>query len=239
MSRVGLAVGGAILVVVGLAVATNWSFTTTTERTDTVSAAIRHVEIDNGSGSVKIRAGEVAETVVRQELTHVGGEPDRAFDVDGSTLRLAGCGAGCSADYEVTVPPDVTVSGSVTSGDVVVEDTGDVDLRASSGDIEVRLSGARRVAVAVTSGDVVLDLDQVGEVEVTATSGDLSLDVGEVDAVRAEATSGDIEVVVPEGDYRAEVSTTSGDQDVRGDDPAADRTLRITATSGDVTVRGV
>ncbi|MGW9309153.1 DUF4097 family beta strand repeat-containing protein [Saccharomonospora azurea] len=239
MSRVGLAVGGVVLVVAGVAVATNWSFATTSERTDTVAAAIRHVEIDNGSGRVVVRAGEVSETVVEQRLAYVGDEPGRAFEVEGSTLVLAGCGSDCSVDYEVTVPRGVTVAGEVSSGDVVVRDASDVDVRATSGDVEVRLTGARRVAVEATSGDVDLHVAEVEEVHATTTSGDMNLDVEQVDTVRAEATSGDIEVTAPRGDYRVTVSTTSGDQDVRGDDPGAERVLDLTATSGDVTVRGV
>ncbi|MGI5996842.1 DUF4097 family beta strand repeat-containing protein [Saccharomonospora viridis] len=236
MRSAGLAIGGVVLVALGVAVAAGWVWPKKSEHTDTVDTAVRQVEIDNGSGDVIVRSADVSHTVVKQRFSYRGGDPERAFEVAGSTLLLHGCGSFCSVDYEVTVPVGTTVRGEVSSGDVVVEGTADVDVRASSGDVKLRLRDANNVSVEAKSGNVSADLDGVAKVDANTRSGSMDLDLKGVDVVRAEARSGDITVTVPEGEYRVEASTNSGDRNVRGDDPNADRVLELTTASGDITV---
>ncbi len=239
MNKMGLALGGAVLVVAGVAIAWSWEGPPTkAERTDRVEAAVQRVDIDNDSGQVFVTSADVTETVVEQRIAYHGDEPGRTFRVDGSTLLLHGCGPDCSVGYEVTVPFGTEVTGRVSSGDIVVEGTGNVDVRANSGNVELRLRGAERVSAVVDSGDVDVDLDDVAEVEARASSGNVDLDLVGVDVVRAEASSGDISATVPRGAYRVRASTDSGHQEISGDDPNAERVLELTTSSGDVTVRG-
>ncbi|WP_157599659.1 DUF4097 family beta strand repeat-containing protein [Saccharomonospora xinjiangensis] len=239
MKSVVLAVGGIVLVVAGVAIAANWTVPIASERTDTVKAAVERVDIDNDSGNVAIRSADVTSTVIEQRLRYHGEEPGRTFEVDGSTLLLHGCGPDCSVEYEVRVPFGVTVEGEVSSGDILVEGTGNVSVRASSGDVELRLRDAERVSVRVESGNIDAELREVAEIEAMASSGNVDLDLAGVDRVRANAESGDVTATVPTGDYRVRATTDSGESDVSGDDPTAERVLDLTTSSGDVTVRGV
>ena len=213
MRSAGLAIGG-VLVALGVAVAAGWVWPKKSEHTDTVDTAVRQVEIDNGSGDVIVRSADVSHTVVKQRFSYRGGDPERAFEVAGSTLLLHGCGSFCSVDYEVTVPVGTTVRGEVSSGDVVVEGTADVDVRASSGDVKLRLRDANNVSVEAKSGNVSADLDGVAKVDANTRSGSMDLDL------RGRRRSAEPEAVTsrsrcPRGD-RVEASTNSGDRNVRG-----------------------
>ena len=157
--------------------AAGWVWPKKSEHTDTVDTAVRQVEIDNGSGDVIVRSADVSHTVVKQRFSYRGGDPERAFEVAGSTLLLHGCGSFCSVDYEVTVPVGTTVRGEVSSGDVVVEGTADVDVRASSGDVKLRLRDANNVSVEAKSGNVSADLDGVAKVDANTRSGSMDLDL--------------------------------------------------------------
>ncbi|OQO90593.1 hypothetical protein B1813_13620 [Saccharomonospora piscinae] len=244
MSRVGLGVTGAALVVVGLWVAFDWELPwagTTVERTNTVERAVERVDLDNGSGDVVVRAVAGTEgAVVEQRLNYHGDEPGAAYTLSGTTLELHGCGADCAVEYQVTVPLGTRVEGEVSSGDVVVENAGDVSVRASSGDVRVLTTaedGASVVSAEASSGDLSLDVDGVETVNASVKSGDIGLDLGRVGSVHAQTSSGDIEAAVPPGTYRVGGTTSSGDREIHEQARGADRVLDLTTSSGDVLVQ--
>ncbi|PRX47539.1 putative adhesin [Prauserella shujinwangii] len=235
MGRAGLAIGGVALIAVGAAIAFGWLWPSTAEATDTVDDPIRDVRIDNESGNVTIRAGDVERTVVRQTYSYRWDRPDAAFAVDGQTLVLNGCDWFCSVSYDVTVPRGTAVRGEVSSGDVTLEGVGAVDVDASSGDVRV-VDVSEPVRVDVSSGDV-HGAGLRGDVQVEANSGRIDLRLAEEGTVRAHANSGDIEVAVPDGEYRVEGESNSGDREVQiPQDPAAPNLLELSTNSGDVTV---
>lgn len=79
--------------------------------------------------------------------------PGDAFRVEGDQLVLAPCGGVCSTDYDVTVPRGTTVTGSTTSGLIRLQETGPVNVFATSGDIEVTLAEPQDVR-AHTTGEM-------------------------------------------------------------------------------------
>lgn len=253
MARGWLAVGGIAMIGIGAAVAFGWLSSATAEATDQVDGVSR-VRIDNDSGNVSIRAGDVRTTTVRRHFDFRLGEPGKSFSVEGGELVLDDCGWWCSVDYELIVPEDMAINGDVKSGDLLLEGVASAEVDASSGDVTVRdVSGP--VRLDVSSGDVHLsgvsgpvDVDASsgdvtgdglrGQVTVDASSGTIRLEMVVPQNVTADASSGDIELTVPDVPYRVEGETDSGDREIRVDQGGdAARTLRLNTSSGDVTVR--
>lgn len=227
MGRAVRAVGGIALIGAGLAYGAGWLSWSSVDRTGEVAAEVRRVEIDNDSGDVTIRAGDVRETVVRQHLRYRWDDPGDAYTVDGSTLLLGGCGWGCTVDYDVVVPRGTAVSGAVDSGNVALEGVADVRVEADSGDITLRLDQVEQVFAHADSGDIDLTVEE-GAYPSAAGGG----------PIEAATDSGDITVAVPAGAYRLAVETDSGDRDIGvPQDPAATRVLRLSTDSGDVSVQ--
>lgn len=253
MGRAWLAIGGIAMIGIGASFAFGlWSYATT-EATDEVDG-VRQVLIDNDSGDVAIRVGDVPSTTVHQRFEYRWGEPDESISVDEGTLELGDCGSWCSVDYDVVVPEGTEINGDVRSGDLELTGVAAAEVNASSGDVTVR-QVAGPVRIVASSGDVQLG-DLSGPVDVEVSSGELTGDGlrGPVDAhassgnitlvmavpqsVTAEASSGDIELTVPDGPYRVEGDSNSGDRTINVDQVRdARHTLRLDASSGDVTVR--
>lgn len=104
-------------------------------------------------------------------------------------------------------------SGSITAADV----RGDVTLQASSGSVEARGIGGT-AEVDASSGSVVVELTSAGN-------------------VRVDAESGNVEVSVPQGAYKVETSTDSGNVDSEvDDDPAGEHRLDLHTDSGNIEV---
>ncbi|NIJ14978.1 hypothetical protein FHU38_005386 [Saccharomonospora amisosensis] len=202
MSRGGLAVGGVALIGVGLAIGFGWLWPSSAERTDEVTGLVTDVAFDNDSGDVIVLGRDVRTTVIRQSFRYRGaGTDDPAFAMEGSTLKLHGCGSRCSVHYEVIVPRGTPVSGAVDSGDLELDSVGAVRVTADSGDIRLRLDRVAGVSAHADSGDI----------EVTVPSGSYRI-VGDTD-------SGDREIGVatdPASERVLDLSTDSGDVTVRG-----------------------
>ncbi|MQA11092.1 MAG: DUF4097 family beta strand repeat protein [Pseudonocardiaceae bacterium] len=253
MVRPGLALAGVVLIGVGAAIAFGWWDEDTAEASGRVSDPIRSVQIANDNGDVTIRAGDVESTRVRQQFSYRWGEPEDSYQVDGDELVLNDCGWNCSVSYDVVVPRGTAITGSADSGNVTLTDVGDVDVRASSGEVEVRRA-AGTVNVDANSGGVeLIDIagpasvhansgniqgrDLRGDLDVRANSGDITLGMSRASNVTAEANSGNIDLTVPDRRYQVQVEG-NGDEavDVRVDDRAR-YLLDLNASSGDVTVR--
>ncbi|NKQ55858.1 DUF4097 domain-containing protein [Amycolatopsis sp. K13G38] len=218
MARPVLAIGGVALIGVGAAIGFGWWSPASSSILDSrVGQAITSVRLDVDSSDVRIHAGDVGGTTVHQSFRYRHGTPGDAFQVTGNQLVLAGCGGGCSVDYDVVVPRGTTVSGDGNSG-------------------EIRLQGLAATNVTARSGDVTV-LDSTGPVNVRADSGRIQVRLSSPQDVTAEADSGDVNVVVPRDRYRVQVTTDSGEQQVGiGDDPAGTHTLHLQADSGRVTL---
>ncbi|GAB3572927.1 DUF4097 family beta strand repeat-containing protein [Amycolatopsis endophytica] len=220
MGRPALAIGGVALIVAGAGVALGWNWwpnTARAEADESVTQLVSSVRVDNNSGDVRIRIEDTTTTSVHQVFRYDGDRPGRAFTLDGGQLVLDGCGDDCTVDYEVVVPRGTTVNGEVRSGDLTVDGAASVDLRASSGDIEVR--------------------DITGPVTTNTKSGDIEIHLATPQDVRAEAASGNVTIQVPPASYRIAGETNSGDRTIDiAQDPAGRNVLDVTTRSGDVSV---
>lgn len=254
MARGGLAIGGVALIGLGAAVGLGWWWPSTAEATERVAEPVRAVDIANDSGDVTIRAAEVDRTIVRQRFSYSWGTPVHAYSYSDGTLVLSGCGAWCSADYEVTVPRGTTVTGSVDSGELrlrgvasadVDVDSGSVSIsrvpgpvtvNADSGDVELHDIGAR-ISVDADSGSVTAT-GVHAPLEARLSSGNLTVRLAEPGDVRAALSSGDITLTVPRGSYHVLGDTSSGDRDIDvRRDPGSAHLLELQTSSGDVSVR--
>ncbi|MET8993975.1 DUF4097 family beta strand repeat-containing protein [Amycolatopsis sp. NPDC004169] len=254
MARPLLAVGGIVLIGVGLATALGWGWGSDFENTGTVSQTIRSVKLEADSGAVKIRKGS-GQTTVREEVSyHWRSKPSGPFyRVDGDQLVLGSCGTNCSVDFEVMVPDGVPVSGNLDSGALDVAGMSTVDVHVDSGRAQVEdvpgavklfmdsgstdLRNVGPVQLRSESGAITGD-DVNGPVEVTSSSGSVEFTLVQANDVKVHAESGSINLTVPGGTYRVQGGSDSGHRDIGvQNDGTAQHVLDLTTDSGSVTVR--
>ena len=257
----GRIIGGG-LVVVGVCLALGAFIERDTDDTSTIDQKISQVELQTGSGDVRIETGDVPTTKVEEHREFLLFNTGKAHRVeDGGKLVLdSDCGWRCEATWIVTVPKGTKVTGKSASGNVVLDGVGDVDVRAASGDVTVTdATGSVRVDVAsgnttvdgavggidltAKSGDITATgLSGGGEIKADAASGDIELTLQEPASVTADAASGDVVVHVPSGanaTYKVDTETKSGEATVRiPTDPAGTNVLTLRTKSGDVEVTG-
>lgn len=254
MARPLLALGGIVLIGVGLATAFGWGWGSDYQETGTVSQAIRGVKLAGDSGSVKIRTGSGPSTVRQEVSYHWRSKPTGPFyRVEGDQLVLGDCGANCSVDFEVVVPAGVPVTGGVDSGGLDIAGVSSVDVHADSGHARVEdVSGAVKLRLDSGSidlrnvGAVVLQSDSGsitghdvrGPVDVTSSSGSVEFTLAQANDVKVHAESGSVELAVPGGPYRVQGDSDSGHRDIGVQtDGSAQHVLDLTTESGSVTVR--
>ncbi len=171
------------------------------------------VRVENMAGTVAIETWERDEARVRgepgdsvEEIEIVSGSSEVQVRVrnregkrriDGTDLHLR-IPVGASVEVE-TVSADVSLSGSrgervvlrTVSGDLEVEAApGQIELHSVSGDVEFE-GEVRRSAFETVSGEIVI-VGASGETRASTVSGDVSLDAGELTQGRFEAVSGDL-----------------------------------------------
>ncbi|HKE52489.1 MAG TPA: DUF4097 family beta strand repeat-containing protein [Actinomycetes bacterium] len=197
---------------------------------DSVSETVRQIRIEGGSGSVSIDTGSGSTTSIRQTVQYRGDRPTVATHrMEGDTMVLdTDCGRNCSADYRVTVPAGVVVSGRVGSGDISLTGMASVDVETGSGTITARdVTG--NVTAQTGSGDINAR-DIGGNAQVHTGSGTVTVsDVA--GTTNADADSGDVNARDVTGSVDA--VTGSGTVEVT---LAAPTSIRAQAGSGDVTL---
>ncbi|MEU5849265.1 DUF4097 family beta strand repeat-containing protein [Saccharopolyspora shandongensis] len=219
MARVGLAVGGAALVLIGGAAMFAWPKSSVQERT-TALDGIDRIELAGGSGEVEVRhkpgaRAEVVQRVHRWEGMFWGGGTTDEIEhrVEGGALVLStDCGWNCSVDYEVTLPVSVPVQGNLGSGGLDVAGMRSVQAETESGEVRIGDIGG---PVAVRTGS--------GGVLVTRVNG----------PVDAETGSGEISLEEIGGEAR--MRTGSGGVSARGVDGSVD----ANTGSGEITLAGI
>ena len=193
------------------------------------------VEIDNVAGSVAVRAWDREEIRVEGKL---------GPDVTGLKFEVHKDWT----DIEVVIPKrkrrkiqsdivlhvpkksDVMVKAVSASVDVFGLDSRELNLKAVSGDVDVKHCAGAMFLEAV-SGDIRLS-NADAAVRATSVSGDITID-GAPTAVIARSTSGEIEI---EGVRRSvDAETISGDIEVQGTDLER---CELTSISGDVDFTG-
>jgi DUF4097 and DUF4098 domain-containing protein YvlB len=221
---------------------------------DTEKAKISAIVIDGGSGDVLVKTAAITETHIKR-IYRVSADPDESYRLEGTELHIANkCGHNCQVTYQIEAPAGVAVRGELTSGDVVLTDTGATDVTLTSGDVMVRgatgpvkikatsgditvVGAAAGVAVDATSGDVHA-VNVSGPVVAKVTSGDATVKLDAPASVTAQTASGDLFVSVPPGSYQLRTHKGSGDLTI-GDitnDAKSKNIIDVRVGSGDLTV---
>lgn len=207
------------------------------------------VEVTDRGGGVEpagrgggVEAATAAGTQIRLHLTVrylrlLGRRPDVTPRIDGTVMVLPTSPRWyCAVDYLVCAPEGTSVRARLTSGDVRLTGSSNVDVKTTSGAIELTRVGGD-VTVRSTSGEIRGDALRPTTVTANATSGDVTLHLAAPADVRARTTSGDLTLVVPDGGYRIDARTSSGAKRIRAaDDPSGRHRLDLRTSSGDLTV---
>lgn len=223
----------------------------TGDRSYTLPHPVRAVEVYAGASAVNVSTGTAHQVGVAEHAVWSTTRPTLQRTWIGDTLQVrSGCddsaffllqALDCQVTLDVTVPADVSVLVSTSSGSVQVRNvTGDVNTRTSSGSTHLEaLRGA--VAARTDSGEISADDLLSRDVTAQAGSGTVQLDFGAApDRVSALVGSGSVDVVVPRGRrYNVGGQTGSGSRDIDPllRDGAAPRTVDVSSGSGSVSVR--
>ncbi len=200
-------------------------------RTETqVYQGVRAVSVSATTGSVTVRAGSPGDPVIlTRHLSWSFQQPESVETVAGGRLDVrAECttslGVGlCSVGYDLVVPPDVALTLESHTGTVEVDGvTGNLTATTSTGSVELRGIGSRRVEAHTSTGSV--------EVTFAAVPDD----------VLADASTGSVEVVVPVGatTYAVTASTSTGSSEVTVPvDSSSTHRISAHTSTGSVEVR--
>jgi hypothetical protein len=199
MGRAALAIAGMALIGIGVAIGVGWWQPSHANVEARLAQPIRAVRIDVTSSDVRIRTTESSGTTVHERFTYHGTRPGDTFRVEGDQLVLARCGDRCSTEYDVTVPRGTAVTGSTTSGVILLQDTGPVDVSTTSGGVSVVFAGPQDARVHTTSGDIRLTVPHDRfRIAGDSTSGerrvDIATDPAAPNLLDLTTTSGDVTV---------------------------------------------
>jgi hypothetical protein len=178
-----------------------------------IDAAAGDLDIrgDAGSSVVTVR-GKVcasrAEWVDDADVTFEGGERARLATVLPDASGMSWGNSYVSMDLELTVPASLTLDIRDSSGDIEIREAGSVSVMDSSGDID--LSRVENASVQDSSGDIEIDGVSGDVTIVRDSSGDIrGRDIGG-SVIVANDSSGDIRFRDVDGDFLVE-RDSSGD----------------------------
>jgi Putative adhesin len=145
-----------------------------------------------------------AEALEQLQLRHDRSGADlRAFTTtvdDKSGFNLFGSNY-AYIDLEVRMPQGLALELQDSSGDVVIEDAGSLDITDSSGDLRIR-DPRGDVRIRDTSGDIEIREAQGSVTVVSDSSGDIEVDGARRDVVVEDDSSGEIELENVSGNVR-------------------------------------
>jgi len=221
-----------VLVVLTMAAPVSAQALTDIEENRPISSDGR-IQIDNMAGSIKVSSwdkpevevrGQLGDRVDELEIAEISGglrirvlNQNNQRRLDETHLRLQ-VPRGVSLELE-SISADITVQGLDNSSILAGSISGDIDIAADSGQLEVEsVSGDVTFfgkALCVTIETVSGEIDAQGvedEVRVTTVSGDLVLQGGAVSLGRFETVSGDLELNLQVTDGgRLNADSMSGD----------------------------
>ncbi len=192
------------------------------------------ISITNQYGPISVKPGVGSQVVViailhseQIEVYHT----QSGSRVDILTHLLSNTNAETGrVDYEVSVPPDASVTLRSSTGLLRAEGLhGDVTLEGSQANVEVRDISDAHVHVRTLNGSVALNNIRNGHVEVTSVGGDVLLNSVNGPLVQVNSTSGKIHY---EGDFgnSGEYVLTSHSGDIEASAPT-DASIDVTARS--------
>jgi DUF4097 and DUF4098 domain-containing protein YvlB len=192
------------------------------------------ISVTNQYGPISVKPGSASQVIVTAILHSDQVEIDHAQSgsrVDVLTHLLSDTNADTGrVDYEVSVPPDASITLRSSTGLLHAEGLhGDVTLEGSQANVEVRDISNAHVHVRTLNGAVALNNIHNGHVEVTSVSGDVVLSAVDGPLVQVNSTSGKIRY---EGDFGSsgEYMLTSHSGDIEASAPT-DASIDVTARS--------
>jgi Putative adhesin len=220
---------GAVLVAVAAAVAIWWGASSEVRTTSyRVLGDLAQIRLDLGAADVEVDGGGGAVDVRRVERFAFGHPSRERHTVEAGRLTIVSrcprqvLGA-CRASYRVTVPDNVAVVVTTSSG-------------------AVRLAGVRAtVQVQTRSGGIAatgfcgFSLRAISEAGNVSAAADCS-----TERLELRSRSGDVLARVPAGRYRVDAQSDAGLRRVRGvtEDDQAPYQVQTLSTTGDVAVEG-
>ena len=211
-----------------------------------IHGTVKNLDINWVNGKVHI-AYHDGENIGLSEISDKAISPDYQMRwwLDGDTLRVQYSKSGFrfgrkwnqQKELTISLPREISfenVDISATSGDLDIPSlkTEELDLSVTSGDI-MASAEASKISVSGTSGDIHLDTAKnTDEILVTTTSGIISLDVLNAEKVRVSNTSGGININARQI-MDLDADSTSGD--ISAQIQESDKT-DISSTSGDISV---
>lgn len=194
-------------------------------------SGVRSLEVDGGTGDVRLVAGPAgSEVSVVEHVTEGLSTPDRKAvrGANGALTISATCSVtisnNCGVSYTIMVPPAVAVNVDSGAGDVEARGLSTTaPLKLSSGDGDVN-------AVGIDAGNVTLESGN-GDVTATLDTAPTRLD--------ASSGNGDVTLTVPNTTYSVHASSGNGtvsDQTLRTD-PSSPRSITASSGNGDVTIQ--
>lgn len=218
-----------LVVLIGVFVLVSYLTRETRTVTDQVAVTGGQVTIGAGSADVQVVEGSGEQVVATARVEH--GLVPASYELrrtDAGIVIDSGCrpvlSPGCSVAVTVQVPADLPV-----------------EVRSTSGDVDVRGLADRVVTVRTGSGDVEGSGLAVTELSVLTRSGDIEADFSQQPfAFKAQTESGDVDAEIPAGTirYQAKIESRSGEveSDVT-DDPQGDGFMVVESDSGDIEVQ--
>ncbi|GLZ80533.1 hypothetical protein Afil01_53400 [Actinorhabdospora filicis] len=200
------------------------------------------LEITTDRGNVKVmRGGDGQARVDRAVRWYEGDEPGGRGVLDRGILRLNGtCGDDCQIDYTVWVPPATPVKVTSSAGNVDVADLtgavtlslshGNADLSGLAGPLDVRVSSGNVTAEDISSPGATYHSDH-GNVDVTYVSSPSMVDI--------TSSSGNIDLRLPSvaAGYQLDVSAMSTEVNMASTATSPYK-VRVAADSGIAKVSG-
>ncbi|MGY1616763.1 DUF4097 family beta strand repeat-containing protein [Geodermatophilus sp. SYSU D00691] len=241
-----------LVTVAVLALLVLWLFarfgpTSSEQRSFTMGPGTTRLTVEVGTGSVRLTPTDGAEIEVQRTVLSGWRDPRIEERTDGSHAVIeASCpgflGGRCEVRYDIAVPAGH-----------------EVELAASTGDLDVREIEARSLRTTVSTGRTTL-VDVDAALEIRASTGDVSasglqseqvtadVSTGSVELafataptdVTVSASSGNVTLELPQtgSPYRVQASTSSGDERIDvATDPGSPRSVTVTTSSGDIAVR--
>ncbi len=220
---------GLALLIAAVALAVWWARTRETRTTSyRVLGDLAGVRMDLGAADVEIDGGGSAVEVRRVDRFAFGRPAIERHRIEAGRLEITSrCPrqvlGGCRPAYRVTVPDNVAVEVTTSSG-------------------TVRLSGVRAsVSIQTGSGGVAADGFCGFSLRAISEAGDVNAAADcSTERLELRSRSGNVRAVVPAGRYRVDAETDAGRQLVRGVTPDDDAPYAVQAlsTTGNVSVVG-
>jgi hypothetical protein len=226
-------------------------------RTDTVPQPVTSLVVQSYGGQVQVTSGQVNRVQVTETIGYdqgIDSPPMVTQSVSGGRLSLsdpACSNSGCTVDFDVTVPPGVTVTVSTGGGPLAVSGVAGANLASGGGPVRATLIGGP-LTVNTAGGALVLRglsgplhaetdggtliAQDVAAATATITTGGGPAMVSFVTApenVSVSTDGGPAMVAVPGGPYKLTADSGGGPQSVGiATDPAARPSITVTSGGG-------